>query len=166
MRVRIDPVLLLSDEIRSADGALREVTRQQNRNSRKDYSCLANLLAERVKRLDAELVEMQPTSAAGSAELLRVCADRLSFTQSRYIRRLHAVADSLSAGQCTSADLIWLRAVEVAAREGMLDSVGVGVAPLLRSAITGASRPVVVSDSACLSRDNPAWRTVLSMPAA
>jgi len=166
MRMRIDPVLLLSDEIRSAEGALREVTRQQDRNRRKDFSRLANLLVERVKRLNAELVVMQPTSAAGSAELLRVCADRLSFTQSRYIRRLHAVADSLSAGRCTSADLVWLRAVEVAAREGLLDSVGVGVALLLRSAITAASRPVLVSDSACLSRDNPAWRTVLSTPAA
>ena len=166
MRMRIDPVLLLSDEIRSAEGALREVTRQQNRDGRKDYSRLAILLVERVKRLNAELVELQPTSAAGSAELLRVCADRLSLSQLRYVKQLHAVADNLSAGRCTSADLIWLRAVEVAARQGMLDSEGVLVAPFLRSAIIGASRPVVVSDSTWPSRDNPAWRTVLSTPAA
>jgi hypothetical protein len=75
-------------------------------------------------------------------------------------------ADSLSDGRCSSADLVWLRAVEVAAREGTLGSVGVRVAPLLRSAIIGASRPVMVSETNSLSRDNPAWRSVLSMTAA
>lgn len=75
-------------------------------------------------------------------------------------------ADCLSDSRCSSADLIWLRAVEVAAREGILGPVGIRVAPLLRSAIVGASRPVMVSATACLSRDNPAWRSVLSISAA
>ena len=164
--MKIDPVLLLSEEIRSAEAALREVTRQQNRGDGKDHGRLLNLMLERVRRLNAELIETRPTSAGGSAELLRLAASRFSFSQSRFIKRLHDIADDLSGGRCNGADLVWLRAVEVAAREGILGSVGIGVAPLLRSAIFGASRPVMVSETASLSRDNPAWRSVLSMSPA
>ena len=164
--MRIDPVIVLSEEIRSAEAALREVTRQQNRGDGKDYGRLLNLMLERVRRLNAELMETQPTSARGAAELLRVTAARFSFSQSRFIKRLHDIADSLWEGRCGSADLIWLRAVEVAAREGTLGSVGVRVAPMLRSAIIAASRPVMVSQTRSLSRDNPAWRSVLTKSAA
>jgi hypothetical protein len=162
----IDPVLLLSEEIRSAEAALREATRQQNRGNGKDHGRLLNLLLARVRRLNAELMETRPTSARGSAELLRATAGRFSFSQSRFITRLHDIADRLEKGHASGADLIWLRAVEVVAREGILGMVGIRVAPLLRSAIVGASRPVMVSETASLSRDNPAWRSVLSMPCA
>ncbi len=114
----------------TAEAALREGIRQQNRGGGKDYGRLLNSLVQRVSNLNAELTETQPTSARGSAELRRVAAGRFCFSQSRFIKRLHDIADSLSGGNCSGTELIWLRAVEVAAREGLLGSVDIRVAPL------------------------------------
>jgi hypothetical protein len=63
----------------TAEAALREVIRQQNRGGGKDYGRLLNSLVQRVGNLNAELMETQPTSARGSAELLRVAAGRFPF---------------------------------------------------------------------------------------
>ena len=54
------------------------------------------------------------------------------------------MADRLSQGKREHADLVWLRAMRNALKEGQGGEQGMNAAPLLGLALKGAARPIVV----------------------
>jgi len=83
-----------------------------------------------------------PTSALGAGELVRLAAQRLPFSLARYADHFNQIADRLGAGRREHSDLVWLRSMRAALRNG--GQQGVRAAPLLQLAIAGAARPVVI----------------------
>ena len=101
-----------------------------------------NALLASIKNLHRDLTETLPTSALGASELVRMAAQRLPFSLARYADHFNEVADRLGAGRREHADLVWLRAMRAALRNG--GQQGIRAAPLLQLAIAGAARPVVI----------------------
>ena len=157
----IDPVLLVVEELRTAEGALDKATQIYNRDGRQAHAELVNLLLAKVKRLFAELFETEPTSALGAAELVRVAAQRLPFAYARHATHLHEIADRLSSGQRNLSDLVWLRAMRAATLDGFFGKDGEKTACLLALAIAGARRPVMVFHAVQPPMVNPPWRGII-----
>lgn len=157
----IDPVVLLTEELRMAESALDKATQIYNRDAKQSHAELVNLLLAKVKRLFSELFETEPTSALGAAELVRVAAQRLPFTYARHAAHLHEIADRLSEGQRSLSDLVWLRAMRAAVLEGFFGKDGEKTGQLLALAITGARRPVMVFHAVQPPLVNPPWRGII-----
>lgn len=138
----IDPVVLLAEELRGAEQALRSAVRRYELDRSSENGETVNTLLASVQKLHRELSQTQPTSALGASELVRLAAQRLPFSLARYADHFNQVADRLSIGRREHSDLVWLRAMRAALRNGGQQAVT--AAPLLQLAITGAARPVVI----------------------
>ena len=142
----VDPVVLLAEELRTTERSLRAAIRRYETDRSSANGETVNALLAAIKNLHRELTQTQPTSALGASELVRMAAQRLPFSLARYADHFNQVADRLSIGRREHSDLIWLRAMRAALRNG--EQQGVRAAPLLQLAIAGAARPVVIFRSA------------------
>lgn len=158
----IDPVILLSDDLRATEAALEKATQIYGKSHRREDGELVNLLLGRMKRLYSEIFETVPTSVLGAAELVRMAARRLPFAYSRYAAHLHEIADRLSTGRKVHSDLVWLRALNAALGDGLCGNDGNTIAPWLNLAVTGASRPVMVFRAVQPAPGVPPWRNILA----
>jgi hypothetical protein len=146
----IDPVIIVAEKLRSAAQAL-EVLASRNRESYSDAGVNAiNILVQRVLGLNDELYRIEPTSARGAAELLRVVATRLPGSHANYAAPLREVAGRLAGGKRQHDDLVWLRSVAHALRDGATRTL----VRLLELSIRGAARPVLI----CRAQDLRAAR--------
>lgn len=142
--MEIDPVVVLAEELRATETALRSAVRRYELDQVQQNGETVNTLLASLKNLYNDIAETMPTSAMGAGEMVRLAAQRLPFSLSRYTTRFHEIADRLGAGRREHADLVWLRAMRVALKGGACGEQGMKAAPLLGLAIAGASRPVVV----------------------
>lgn len=142
--MEMDPVLVLAEELRSIEGALRDAVKQYERDNHRENGETVNTLLASLKSLHHEFFETVPTSVLGASELVRMVAQRLPFAHANSIRLFQDIADRLAAGQRDHADLVWLRAMRVALTGGLCGGAGTKTAPLLRLAILGAARPIIV----------------------
>jgi hypothetical protein len=140
----MDPVVLLAEELRSAETALRSAVRRYELDHHQANGEAVNALLNSIKSLYRDIAETVPTSALGASEMIRIAAQRLPFSQARYATHFHEVADRLAAGRREQGDLIWLRAMRSALKGGQGGEQGQRAAPLLTLALAGACRPVVV----------------------
>jgi hypothetical protein len=140
----IDPVILLVEELRSAETSLRCAVKLYERNRCREHGEAVNLLLAAVKSLNSELFETVPTSALGAAALLQLVIERLPFSHARYAGHFSEVAARFGAGLRLHADLVWLRAMQATFVSSASGEPGSRAAPLLHLAILGASRPVMV----------------------
>jgi hypothetical protein len=142
--VEIDPVVVLAEELRSTETALRHAVRRYELNQGQENGEAVNSLLNSLKSIYSDIAETMPTSAMGASEMVRLAAQRLPFSLSRYVSHFHEVADRLGEGRREHADLVWLRAMRAALKGGACGEQAMKAAPLLSLAIAGASRPVVV----------------------
>jgi len=153
--MEIDPVVVLADELRATEAALRSAMKQyETDNARAHGDAVDNLLGS-VKTLRRDIFKTVPTSVLGAAELVRMVAQYLPFTFATYTKHFHEVADRLSQGQRRHDDLVWLRSIRAALAGGICGEVGVKFAPLLELALMGAARPVIVYRAAVPLQDHP-----------
>lgn len=153
--MEIDPVVVLADELRATEAALRSAMKQyESDNARTHGDAVDNLMGS-VKTLRRDIFKTVPTSVLGAAELVRMVAQYLPFTFATYTKHFHEVADRLSQGQRRHDDLVWLRSIRAALAGGICGEVGVKFAPLLELALVGASRPVIVYRAAVPLQDHP-----------
>jgi hypothetical protein len=142
--MEIDPVVFLAEELRATESALRRAVRRYELDQVQENGERVNTLLAALKSLYRDIAETAPTSAMGAGEMVRLAAQRLPFSLSRYTSHFHAVADRLGQGRREHADLVWLRAMRAALRGGACGEQGLKAAPLLGLAISGAARPVVI----------------------
>jgi len=140
----IDPVLLLMEELRSAESSLHCATKLYERNRCREHGKAVNLLLTNIKSLNRELLETMPTSAPGAAALLGLVAERLPFSHARYADHFAEVARRFSAGVRRHNDLVWLRAMQAGFASRAESEPASKLTTLLRLAIGGAARPVMV----------------------
>jgi hypothetical protein len=141
--MKMDPVVLLAEELRNTETRLRAAVRRYELDHSRANGEAVNALLNAVKSLYRELSETAPSSVLGAGELVRLAAQRLPFSLARYADHFHEVADRLGSGRREHADLIWLRAMRAALRTGSSEQEA-KAAPLLSLAIAGAARPVVI----------------------
>lgn len=135
----IDPVIELVETMRSLDPGM-DASRWQGLGAQAQSDYLERMT--RVKCLYAALLDAVPTSVLGAGELLRLAARRLPFAHARCAARLHRIADRLCEGRRRHDDLVWLRGfADGLAGAGAADE---RLARMLRHAIAGAARPVLV----------------------
>jgi hypothetical protein len=142
--MEIDPVVLLAEELRATETALRAAIQRYERDHARESGEKVNSLLNAIKSLYRDLFETAPTSALGAAEMLRMAAQRLPFSMARYSSHFHEVADRLGAGRRDHADLVWLRAMRGSLQDGQGGDQGTRAAPLVALALAGAARPVLV----------------------
>jgi hypothetical protein len=142
--MQIDPVVLLAEELRSTEAALRSAMRRYERDRAPTNGEKVNLLLQTVKSIYAHFADTVPTSSLGASELLRIVAQRLPFSMAGQIVRMNEIADRLEAGRREQSDLIWLRAMRTALKAGQGGQEGIKAAPLVGLALAGACRPVVI----------------------
>ena len=140
----MDPVVLLAEELRTSETALRVAVERYERDHLQENGKKVTALLASIESLYRDLAETVPTSALGAAEMIRMAAQRLPFSMARYANHFHEVADRLSAGRREHTDLIWLRAMRATLKGGQGGEQGLKAALLLSLALAGASRPVVV----------------------
>ena len=133
----IDPVVVLAEELRSAECTVRTACEQQKEDA------LTCLMARAVS-LYKELIETVPTSALGASELICLATTNLTPIDNAYALQMRKIADRLMSGLRLQADLIWLRAMAAALAQGRCGDAGRSIAPLLNLAIRGAARPIMV----------------------
>jgi hypothetical protein len=153
--MEMDPVLLLADELRATEAALRTAMKRYEKDHERDNADAVGTLLDSVKTLRRDIFQTPPTSALGAAELIRLIARWLPFSFTTYITRFHDVADRLAAGQRRQEDLIWLRSMRAALAGGICGEVGIKFAPLLALALQGAARPVIVYRAVTPVVDHP-----------
>lgn len=162
----IDPVVLLAEDLRLTEAALNQASAVYSKHQNRKDGELVSLLLTRMKRLYNDFFKTIPTSALGAAELVRMAAARLPFSHSRYATHLNEIADRLAMGRKVHADLVWLRALQAALGDGFCGKNGTEIAPWIRLAVTGASRPVIVFRSVQPTPGAAPWKTVLAQPEA
>ncbi|HEY8255516.1 MAG TPA: hypothetical protein VIG39_12795 [Rhizomicrobium sp.] len=140
--MEMDPVVLLAEQLRAAEQSLHTAVRLYEVDRCQENGETVNSLLVSIKSLHRDLTETMPTSALGASELVRLAAQRLPFSLSRYADHFNQIADRLGAGRREHSDLVWLRSMRAALRSG--GQQGVRAAPLLQLAIAGAARPVVI----------------------
>lgn len=153
--MEIDPVVVLADELRATEAALRAAMRRYEKSHKRENGSAVDSLLESVKTLRRDIFKTVPTSALGAGELVRLVAQYLPFSFATYTTQFHEVADRLSAGQRRHDDLIWLRSMRAALAGGVCSDAGVKFAPLLELALMGASRPVIVYRNVAPVHDHP-----------
>jgi hypothetical protein len=160
--MNIDPVIQLAEELRTAEAALTKATQIYNQEGRREDGDLVNLLLARIKRLFGEYFETAPTSALGAAEMVRMAAGHLPFSQARYSSYMHEIADRLARGQRTHTDLVWLRAMQAALMDGLAGKDAGKAARLLALGIAGAARPVMLFRAAEPGPGKLPWKAILA----
>jgi hypothetical protein len=134
--VRIDPVLLVSEELRQAQSLLQTAVAERRRGAARE-------LSQRIRLLEEALSQTVARSAPGASELLHLAAARLDATRPRYAKKLCQIASRLSEGIRYHSDLVWLRAF-AAAPVDVYGPWHKEIVALVESAISGAARPVLV----------------------
>jgi hypothetical protein len=164
----IDPVVLISEELRSAATALRAASERYQREAREEDGKVVKRLLSAIRNLYGDLAETMPTSALGAGELVRLVVQLLPASLGQYNSHFNEVADRLAEGRRTQSDLVWLRAMHAALAGGAYGANGDKAIALLRLAIMGAARPIVVFRAAT---EMPAsagkandWRVILNDP--
>ena len=142
--MEIDPVVILAEELRATESALRSAVQRYELDQAQENGEAVNTLLTSLKSIYRDIAETMPTSAMGASEMVRLAAQRLPFSLSRYVSHFNEVADRLGEGRREHADLVWLRAMRAALKGGACGEQGLKAAPLLSLAIAGAARPVVV----------------------
>lgn len=142
--MEIDPVVALAEELRGKELALHAAMKHYESDRARERGEHVNALLAAIRSLYQELAQTAPTSALGASEMVRVAAQRLPFSLARYSNHFHEIADRLGAGRREHTDLVWLRAMQAALREGHGGTQGQKAEMLLTLAIRGASRPVIV----------------------
>lgn len=153
--MEIDPVVVLADELRTTEGALRAAVKRYEEDYHPESGETVNDLLNRIKTLYGDLYRTLPTSALGAGEMVRVVAQRLPFAHATYASHFHEVADRLGAGQRLHADLVWLRAMRSALADGICGEAGVKMSSLVELALAGAARPVLVWRAVEPAKDSP-----------
>ena len=97
--MEIDPVVVLADELRATEAALRAAMRRYEKSRKRENGSAVDSLLESVKTLRRDIFKTVPTSALGAGELVRLVAQYLPFSFATYTTQFHEVADRLSAGQ-------------------------------------------------------------------
>jgi hypothetical protein len=149
----IDPVVLLSEELRDAENTLHAACRDNPDALRGKSGEEICALTVRIREISSEIFETRPTSAIGAGILVKMAAERLPFSYGSYTKHFHEIAERLGAGQRELADIIWLRAMRTALAGGLCGKDGVRIAPLLRLAIEGARQPIVVFRAVTYARE-------------
>ncbi|MES2473122.1 MAG: hypothetical protein V4601_09825 [Pseudomonadota bacterium] len=139
-----DRVVFLAQELRRKERALRAAIKRYDRNHARENGDTVNSLLCKLKVLHREFFETVPTSMLGASEMVRMAALCLPFSQARHTSHFHQVADRLRDGQREHADLVWLRAMHTALKDGKGGAQGAMAAPLLDQALKGAARPILV----------------------
>ncbi len=142
--MEIDPVVRLAEELRYTECALHGAVRLYERDHCQKNGEMVSTLLISLKSLHRAFLQTIPTSALGASELLRMAAQRLPDTQAATVRHFQEIADRLAAGRREHPDLVWLRAMRTALARGLCGDPGTKAAALLRLAILGAARPVIV----------------------
>ena len=142
--MNIDPVIVLAEELRSKELALHAAMKHYEVNSDRANGETINGLLAAVRSLYHHLAQTEPTSAIGASEMVRIAAQRLPFSLARYSRHFQEIADRLGTGRREHTDLVWLRAMQAALKDGHGGAQGLKAETLLTMAIRGAARPVVV----------------------
>ena len=134
--MRMDPVILLAEELRALEHDLRIATCE----SRSDT---AHCLMLQIRLLRTCLADCAPTSTLGAGELLRLAVEYLPQPQAALSRPLFEIADRWSEGRRRLDDMIRLRAIA----DSLEREAGPRAARLVRSALVGAARPVLIHRS-------------------
>lgn len=136
--MRIDPVVALMDELEAAYAALARARDTQDwQATRRELTCIA--------ALHATLRETEPVSVIGAAHLLREAASLLLRSNAPYFGdRLREVAARFDEGERQFSDLVWLRSARQTLASGQCGRPGESAAGLVRLALKGASRPVLL----------------------
>jgi len=161
--MRIDPVVVLTDELHAIELALSRASQVYSHSGKAQDGEVVNTLLARTKRLFAEIMETVPSSALGAAGLVELAAQRMPFSHARHAARMHNIAGRLAAGCRDHSDLVWLRAMQAALLEGIGAREGSKTAQLLGLAIQGACRPVMVFRSVAPVTGPAGWRETLAM---
>lgn len=152
----IDPVLLLAHALRENEKSLVAACKLQNTDYCPARAAVIVETLQHVRALYGELIETAPTSAMGSAELIRIAAQRLPFSHARYACHLDVIAGRLAAGKRLHPDLVWIRALADALAGAAPDRELGRTVTLLLTAIRGAAMPVLVHRGLRLQPDrNP-----------
>lgn len=142
--MEIDPVVALAEKLRGTELALHDAMKTYDVNRSGKASEHIQALLDAIRGLYQELTQTVPTSAMGAGEMVRAAAQRLPFSLARYSTHFHEIADRLAAGRREHTDLVWLRAMQAALKDGHGGTQGQKAELLLTLAIQGAARPVVV----------------------
>lgn len=148
----IDPVIPLLDEIRAAED---EVHRQSKHNAvsyspRRDE--LIAIMLGRIASLYDDLYKTVPTSPIGAGALLNLAWRWLPAHYARYEQHLARIGNRLQAGQRSTDDLVWLRALAAALDDDACQNDNLRV--VLHAAILGASRPLLIFRCAILDPES------------
>jgi hypothetical protein len=160
----IDPVLVLIEELRSAEKSLHCATKLYERNRCREHGEAVNLLLANLKSLNSELHETMPTSTLGAAALLGLVTERLPFSHARYADHFMEVARRFGAGIRQHADLVWLRAMQATFVSHADGEPACRVGVLLHLAIFGAARPVMVFRAVTLAKPVTARASMAAWP--
>src|ERR1700723_2059963 len=83
-KMQIDPVVVLAEELRATESALRSAVRLYELDHVQENGETVNTLLASLKSLYRDIAETVPTSAMGAGEMVRLAAQRLPFALSRY----------------------------------------------------------------------------------
>jgi len=138
------PRVAFAEELRATEQALRTAVRRYELDHVRENGENSEHPARRAQKPLSRHRRDQAHQRDGAGEMVRLAAQRLPFSLSRYAPISHEVADRLGQGRREHADLVWLRAMRAALKGGACGEQGLKAAPLLGMAIAGAARPVVV----------------------
>jgi hypothetical protein len=143
VHVTIDPIVLLAEELRRARAALSQAVSSGERapdaaNTSRQFWALA------VDELTWRICQTKPQSAMGAAELLTIIQRHLPRSHTHYGVYFAEVAARFGEGRRMLADFVWLRDIQ-----SDFECVPCGkhrddIASLIKSALFGATRPVIV----------------------
>lgn len=142
--MEIDPVIVLAEELRSTERALRDAVKSYEVDRCRENGEKVNSILLCLKAVHRAFFYTVPTSALGASELIQLVAQRLPVSEAGYAERLHQIAARFAAGLRQHEDLVWLRTTQHSLSGGTCGDTGQRAAPLLGLAIAGAARPVVV----------------------
>src|ERR1700752_3455824 len=97
--MEIDPVVVLAEELRAPESALRNAVHRYELDQAQENGEAVNSLLNSLKSIYRDMAETIPTSALGASEMVRLAAQRLPFSLSRYVDHFNEVADRLSEGR-------------------------------------------------------------------
>lgn len=135
--MEMDPVVALAEQLRAAERSLQSACTNWPDEKIVELRT-ASLIIRRM------LESTEPTSAMGAAELIAIAADRLATTEFPYIEDLKSVGLRFGDGRRVLSDLIWLRAVVTALDGDACGERGKRAAALIRAAIEGAAKPLII----------------------
>jgi hypothetical protein len=140
----IDPVLVLLEELREADVALKAARNFGPKKGPVDRAAVMDVLHIKIEDARMALSVTTPTSALGASELVKLAAERLPLTLSPLAARFRKLAQRLAAGRRLHADLVRMRALLAGAECGLYAGHSAEIASLLRLAIKGAAAPILI----------------------